>query len=412
MALTTENVKMALNSLRTNKLRAFLTMLSIVVGVFSIIGAMTALGILTNGISNSLSQLGSETFTIKKMPTIQVGGAAWMKYMHRKNIMFDQIKFVRAFTKLPSAVSAENTIAPLTIAYKNQKSDPQFNLTGSDDFFASNHNYSIAEGRMLTREDVEFARDVCILTSDLIRRVFKDSEKPLGKTVQLNSRPYEVVGIFETKGGGSGASQDNFALIPITNMLKYFTDKDLKSLTMTVRAPSQELMSATIDEVIGSLRAARGVKPGADNDFEVEDNSSLNLQFQSITDYIVWAGAGISAIALLAASIGIMNIMLVSVTERTKEIGIRKALGATRASITAQFLTESVVLCLIGGIIGIILGVALGNIVSILTSSAVYIPYLWVLIGLLVCTFVGVVFGLYPALKASKMDPIDALRFE
>ncbi len=412
MALTTENIKMALASLRVNKLRAFLTMLSIVVGVFSIIGAMTALGILTNGISNSLSQLGSETFTVKKFPTIQMGGASWMKYLHRKTITYDQIKFVRSFTKLPSAVSAENTLAPLTIAFKNQKSDPQFNLTGSDDYFAINHNYTVTEGRMLTREDVEYARDVCILTTDLINRVFINGEKPLGKTVQLNNRPYEVIGIFETKGSGSGASQDNFALIPITNMLKYFTDKDLASLTMTVRATSEEQINPTIDEVIGAMRSARGVKPGAENDFEVEDNSSLNLQFQSFSDYIVYAGAGISAIALLAASIGIMNIMLVSVTERTKEIGIRKALGATRSSITAQFLTESTVLCLIGGIIGIIIGIAFGNIVAIFMHASVYIPYLWIVIGLLVCTFVGIVFGLYPAIKAAKMDPIDALRFE
>src|SRR5207249_4131134 len=219
--------------------------------------------------------------------------------------------------------------------------------------------------RMLTREDVEYARDVCILTQDLIDRVFKHGENPMGKNVQLNSRPYEVIGVFEKKGGGSSASQDNFALIPVTNMLKYFVDKDLNSLTMTVRAPSDEKMDATIDEVIGAMRSARGVKPGADNDFEVEDNSSLNLQFQNFSDYIVYAGAGISAIALIAASIGIMNIMLVSVTERTKEIGIRKALGATRASIISQFLTESVVLCLIGGVIGIILGISLGNMISL-----------------------------------------------
>jgi putative ABC transport system permease protein len=181
---------------------------------------------------------------------------------------------------------------------------------------------------------------------------------------------------------------------------------------MTVKAPSAEEQDATQDEVIGALRSARGVKPGADNDFEVESNTSLNLQFESFTKYIVYAGAGISAIALIAASIGIMNIMLVSVTERTKEIGIRKALGARRSSIVAQFLTESTVLCLIGGVFGIILGIGLGNILALVTHNPVYIPYLWVLIGLLVCTFVGIVFGLYPAIKAAKMDPIDALRFE
>jgi putative ABC transport system permease protein len=265
---------------------------------------------------------------------------------------------------------------------------------------------------MLTKEDVEFARDVCILATDLVHRVFKHGEHPLGKTVKLNDRPYEIVGVFEAKGSGGSASLDNFALIPITNLLKYHADRDLASLTMTVRAPTAEQIEATEDDVIGSMRASRGVKPGADNDFEVESNTSLNLQFESFSDYIVYAGAGISAIALLAASIGIMNIMLVSVTERTKEIGIRKALGARRSSITAQFLTESVVICLIGGLVGIFLGIGFGNILAIFTHAPLYIPYLWVGIGLLVCTFVGIVFGMYPALKAARMDPIDALRFE
>ena len=407
-----ENIRMALFALRTNKLRAGLTMLSVVVGVFSIIGAMTAIGILTNGISDSLSQLGSETFTVQKFPSIQMGGMDWLKYMHRKSITYEDIKFVRNFTSLPLAVSAEHKMAPLTIAYNNEKSDPQFSLLGSDDNFATNHNYAVDLGRMLTKEDVEYARDVCILTKDLINRVFKDGGSPLGKTVKLNGRPYEVIGTFTPKGGGGGASMDNFALIPITNEQKYFADPMLVSLTMTVRAKTIEQLDETQDEVIGSLRSARSVKPGADNDFEVETNTSLNLQFESFSKYVVYAGAGISAIALLAASIGIMNIMLVSVTERTKEIGIRKALGATRASIISQFLTESLVLCLLGGIIGIILGIAFGNIVAILMHAAVYIPYLWIGIGLLVCSFVGVVFGLYPAIKAARMDPIDALRFE
>jgi putative ABC transport system permease protein len=242
--------------------------------------------------------------------------------------------------------------------------------------------------------------------------VFKDGGSPIGKTVKLNERPYLVIGTFESKGGGGGASQDNFALIPITNEQKYFVDKDLVSLQMTVRAKNQEMLEATEDEVIGALRAARSVKPGADNDFEVESNSSLNLQFESFSKYIVYAGAGISAIALIAASIGIMNIMLVSVTERTKEIGIRKALGARKSSITGQFLTESVIICLIGGVIGIIFGIGFGNILAIITHAPVYIPYLWIVIGLTVCVLVGVIFGLYPAMKAARMDPVDALRFE
>lgn len=410
--LVRENIKMALAALRANKLRAALTMLSIVVGIFSIIGSMTALGILTTGISNSLSQLGNETFTVKKFPSIQMGGADWMKYLNRKSITYEQILFVRDFTTLPVAVSAEHEIAPLVASYGNEKSDPQFELQGSDENFTTNHNYTVAEGRMLTREDIEFARDVTVLAPAIVERIFKNGGSPIGKTVKLNSRPYEVIGVFASKGGAGGQSLDNFALIPITNEQKYFTDRDLVSLQIMVRAPSAELLEATQDEVIGALRSARGVKPGADNDFEVESNTSLNLQFADFSKYIVYAGAGISAIALLAASIGIMNIMLVSVTERTKEIGIRKALGATRKSIVMQFLVEAVVICLIGGIFGIILGVAFGNIVALFMESSVYIPVMWIGIGLAVCTFVGIIFGMYPAIKAARMDPIDALRFE
>ncbi|HEY6171014.1 MAG TPA: ABC transporter permease [Candidatus Kapabacteria bacterium] len=403
---------MAFTSLRSNKLRAYLTMLSVAVGILSIVGSMTAIGILSNSVSAQLSQLGNETFTIQKFPSIQMGGADWMKYMNRKSITYDQVKFVREFTTLPVAVSAEHQLAPLTVSYGNEKSDPQFELVGSDENYATNHNTIIEEGRMLTREDVEYARNVAILTKDIIKRVFKDGSSPLGKTIKLNDHPYEVIGIFESKGGSGGASQDNYALIPITNEQKNFVDRDLISLNVTVRARSQELLEATQDEVIGTLRAARGVKPGVDNDFEVESNTSLNLQFESFSDYIVYAGAGISAIALIAASIGIMNIMLVSVTERTKEIGVRKALGARRSSIIAQFLTESVIICILGGAVGIILGVAFGNIIAFFTNSPTFIPLTWIGIALFVCVFVGVVFGLYPAIKAARMDPIDALRFE
>jgi putative ABC transport system permease protein len=407
-----ENVKMAFQSLRMNKLRSFLTMIGVVVGVFSIIGVMTALGVLQNSINSSLSQLGSETFTIRKYPTIQTGDMDWMKYAHRKEITYEDIRYVREFAKSPIAVSAEHMIAPLVVSYGNEKSDPQFQLQGSDDNYTLNHNFTVKEGRMLSHEDVEYARDVVILGEDVVNRVFKTEKAIIGKMVRLNNRPYTVIGVFEKKGGGAGQSQDAFALVPITNLVKYHSDRDLVSLTLTVRAKSQEALEATQDEIIGLMRTVRGVKPGADNDFEVETNTSLTQQFADLSKYVYFAGFGISAIALIAASIGIMNIMLVSVTERTKEIGIRKALGARRSDIIGQFLMEAIVLCEIGGIVGILLGIGFGNIVSIFMESAVYIPYLWIGIGLVVCSAVGIIFGMYPAVKAAKMDPIDALRFE
>jgi putative ABC transport system permease protein len=270
----------------------------------------------------------------------------------------------------------------------------------------------MAKGRMLSTDDVEFARDVTILGQDIVDRIFKNGEDPIGKTIKLNSHNYTVIGVFARKGGGMGQSQDGFALIPITNEVKYFIDPDFTSLQMTVRARSKKLLDPTQDEIIGAMRSARSVKPGVENDFEVEDNTSLTTQFESFSKYLSYAGFGISAIALLAASIGIMNIMLVSVTERTKEIGIRKAMGATKMDIAGQFLTEAVVLCEVGGVIGIAIGIGLGNIIALLIHASVYVPTMWVGIGLGVCSLVGIVFGLYPAMKAANMHPIDALRFE
>ncbi len=409
---TTENIRQAFSSLRTNKLRSALTLLGIVVGVFSIIGVMTALGALTNSVDQSLSQLGSETFTVKKFPSMQMGPGDWMKYMRRKKITYEEIRLVRTTATLPLAVSAEHTFAPLTASYKNEKSDPQFSLRGSDDNFAVNHSYDMAKGRMLSTDDVEFARDVVVLGQDIVDRIFKNGEDPIGKSIKLNSHNYTVIGVFARKGGGMGQSQDGFALIPITNEVKYFIDPDITSLQMTVRARSKKLLDPTQDEIIGAMRSARAVKPGVENDFEVEDNTSLTTQFESFSKYLSYVGFGISAIALLAASIGIMNIMLVSVTERTKEIGIRKAMGATKMDIAGQFVTEAIVLCEVGGVIGIAIGIGLGNVIALLIHASVYVPMMWVGIGLGVCSLVGIVFGLYPALKAANMHPIDALRFE
>lgn len=407
-----ENIQMAFRSLWMNKLRASLTMTSIIVGIFSIIGSMTALGILTRGISDSLSQLGNETFTVQKFPSIQMGGAEWMKYLNRKSITYDHVKFVREFATLPLAVSAEHELAPITVSYKNEKSDPQFNLYGSDENFATNHNFTIKEGRMLTRDDVEYARDVAVLGGDIVKRIFKDGRSPIGASIRINEHPYEVIGVFETKGGGGGASQDKFALVPITNEQKNFVDKDLISLNITVRAVSPEMMEATQDEIIGLLRAARGVKPGAENDFEVESNTSLNLQFESFSKYIVYAGVGISAIALLAASIGIMNIMLVSVTERTKEIGLRQAVGAKTKDILSQFLVEAVTLSVLGGTIGIILGVSTSYLLTYLAQWSTKVSWSAVALAFLFSALVGVFFGYYPARKAAYLDPIEALRYE
>ena len=228
----------------------------------------------------------------------------------------------------------------------------------------------------------------------------------------VKNQKYEVIGVLEPKGAMLGQSQDNLVFIPITHFLRYFASYWEESLQITLRAKSSELMTHAVDEAIGAMRSIRNVKPWEENDFEIETNEALTEQFAGLTSYLQWFGLISGGIALIAAGVGIMNIMLVSVTERTKEIGIRKAVGAKKSNILTQFLTEAVVLCQIGGIVGIAAGVIAGNLAGSFLEAKAVIPWDWVIMGSLLCVLIGVVFGTYPAYKASTLDLIEALRYE
>jgi putative ABC transport system permease protein len=234
----------------------------------------------------------------------------------------------------------------------------------------------------------------------------------LGASVQIGPKTYTVIGVLATSGSTFGQSQDNFVLIPITSFLKYYTNEWTSSVGITVRARSKEQLDETTDQVIGILRTIRKVAPWEDNDFEIITNDSLTATFEGMTQYIAYFAVGVSAISLLAAGIGIMNIMFVSVKERTREIGIRKAIGATRANILTQFIIEAITLCQLGGLVGIMLGIIAGNVIAAYLHTTFVIPYLWMLIAAGICTLIGVGFGAYPAWRAASLDPIDALRYE
>ncbi len=401
---------MALEAIRDNKLRSVLTLLGITIGVFSVIGVMTAIRTLETSIESGLNVFGTNTFLIQKYPVVTIGGHSRRKYRNRRNITYDQYEKLKQQARLPILISVIDATAGQTIKYRDRQAKKNVYLQGGDEGSLRTLNTFIGDGRSITQHDVEFSRRVAVLGMDAVDQLFP-FEDPLEKTITIDGIGYLVVGVAERKGKMFGQSQDNYVIIPITTYLQRYGNR-WTSLSITVEAPSAELYDRTRDEVIGILRMIRKVPPGKENDFEVASNAQLIETFGQFTVGVKLFALAISIIALLVAGIGIMNIMLVSVSERIKEIGIRKAIGATRRDILIQFLTEAVFLSEFGGITGVILGVLGGNLVAMVFHIPAVIPLDWVLIGLAVCSVIGVSFGIYPAYRAAKLDPITSLRYE
>ena len=405
-----ESMRMTVEAIVQNKLRAILTLLGISIGVFSVIGVMTAIRTLETSIESGLNVFGTNTFLINKTPTIQFGPGSRSKYRNRKNIDYRQYELLKERAKLPILVSVVDSEQERSIRYKDKLVNKTVEISGGDENALRTLNTFVEDGRNLTQDDIQFSRNVCLLGGDVIDKLFP-FEDPLGKVIQIKGLNYTVVGTIERKGELFGGSQDNFILIPITNYLQKFSD-NRTSLGITVEAASVEDYDKTQDEVIGIMRTIRKVPPEKENDFEVTSNTELLETFGAFTGGVKIFAFSVSVIALLVAGIGIMNIMLVSVTERIKEIGIRKAIGATRGHILTQFLTEAVFLSQFGGIVGVILGIAAGNLVAVVLNVSAVIPFDWAFYGLLVCSLIGIGFGSYPAWRAANLDPIESLRFE
>lgn len=403
-----ESIKLAFNSIRASKLRSVLTLLGIAVGLFSIIIVMTAISAIQQSVVDAFNQIGTNNFIVQKWPAIQMGPHDRNR-RNRKNLTVKEGEKLKEITSLPSVIGISVSRGGRTIKYKNEKTNPNVAVVGVNfDFFIA-RDLKIAEGRNFTKADDEAAKEVAVIGADIAERLFKRIP-PVGQTIRTENINAEVIGVFEKRGSILGQSQDNFMCVPLSVFERSFGTE--RSANFVVMAKSKEQVQETMDEVIGAMRKIRKVAPGAENDFEIVTNEQLIEQFNDITKYFK-IGAGVVAfIALLAAGIGIMNIMLVSVTERTREIGIRKAIGARKQNIMAQFVIEAVSLSWFGGLIGIMLGLIGGNIVAVVLGVNVVIPIDWILIGLFVTTFVGVVFGVYPALKAANLDPIEALRYE
>jgi putative ABC transport system permease protein len=406
--LVLESIKMALNSLIKNKLRSILTLLGIAIGLFSIIIVMTAIGAIQNSVESAFNSLGTNNFVVQKFPAI-MGPREWRKYRNRPDLTIEQGQRLREITNLPAAVGIELNEEGKVVKYGNEKTNPNVTVEGLNVDELRVNDLVVAQGRGFNQQDMDYARMVCLIGNDVADKLFKNIY-PVGQYVKIDLMNLKVIGVYEKKGSVLGTGQDNFVTIPLSVFDKYYGDK--RSADYTIMAVNKSRISQTMDEVIGALRKIRKIPPGKENDFEIITNDQLVEQFNSITKYFRLGAAVVAFIALIAAGVGIMNIMMVSVTERTKEIGIRKAIGAKKIMIRTQFLLEAIVLCQLGGLIGILLGVIGGNIIALVLGVPVIVPVEWIIIGLIVTTFVGILFGVYPAVKASNLDPIEALRYE
>ena len=404
-----ESFRMAIDAIRQNKLRSMLTLLGISIGVFSVIGVMTAIRTLEFSVESGLNVFGTNTFVIQKYSAIMTDHGD-EKYRNRKNIDYPQYEEFKRRAKLPILVSVSEGTSARNVKYRDKTVKRSIELIGGDEGTVRTYNTYIADGRNVTVDDVHSARNVCLLGMDVVDRLFP-FEDPLGKSLQIRGLDYTVVGVTERKGEAFGRSQDNYIVIPISNFLQHFKNR-WTTLAISVEASSAEEYDRTVDEAVGILRAVRKVPPSDENNFEIVSNAEMIERFSGFTKGIKLFALSISVIALLVAGIGIMNIMLVSVTDRIKEIGVRKAIGATRRDILIQFLTEAIFLSEFGGIVGVILGIAGGNIVSILFNIPAVIPIDWAIYGLVVCSAIGIGFGIYPAWRAANLNPIESLRYE
>ncbi len=400
----------ARDSIRQNRLRSFLTLLGVVIGIFSIIGVMTAINVLQRTVEESMSSLGAGTFQVQKYPVMQMGDDRW-RYHNRKNL--DYREFQRLLPRLENVdyASAETWYYGKRIQYENKETKANITLGAVTHNWEFTNNLTIERGRMIAEIDENNASHVIVLGYDIVDVLFPGRD-PLGEDVKIDGVKYRVIGIVERRGQRFGESRDNLVLIPLTTYFKYYGNAYYTSLNYCFTVLSPDRFEEGMQELINELRLLRGVPFGEENDFEIWTNASLIDNFNKMTAAIKLAAVIISSIALLASGIGIMNIMLVTVSERTREIGVRKSLGAKRRDILFQFMLEAFLLTEIGGISGIILGIIAGNLLAFFMKAKFIFPWDWALIGFIVCSLIALVFGSYPAYKAAGLDPIEALRYE
>ncbi|GGF13060.1 ABC transporter permease [Flavobacterium limi] len=412
LKLFKENIRIAFGSIKTQLLRTILTVLIIAIGITALVGILTVVTALENTVSTNFASMGANTFNINQYEnTVRNRGGNEREVInpiisYPEAVAFKN-KYKYPFTETSLSFTATSKAE---VKYLDQKTDPEITIVGVDEHFIGNSGLEINSGRSFNQFDIDNNTYSCVVGSDFEKGLLKDVN-PIDKIISIRGARFKVIGVLKEKGSTFGNSQDLRVLIPIQVARSLFTAPNI-NYTMSVMVSKKELLDEAVDNATSTMRRVRKLNPVRDNNFGIGRSDDLINRILGITKYLGWASWIISIITILGSSIALMNIMIVSVTERTREIGVRKALGATKITISVQFFIETLLIGQIGGLVGIVLGILIGFAFAAAMSFAFVIPWMAIFAAFGTSFMVAIVSGLYPAIKASKLDPIEALRYE